>query len=75
VPLASVPLPRRFEGSLGRQDWKSGRGDELRSLTPLGRICGAAELAGTSLFLGTDDASRRTGGHMVAYGGYNMAGA
>ena len=40
------------EATLGRKDWQSGRGDQLRSLTPMGRIPAPAELAGTALFLG-----------------------
>jgi 3-oxoacyl-[acyl-carrier protein] reductase len=63
------------EATLGREDWKSGRGDQLRKLTPMGRIPGPAELAGTALFLATDDASHMTGGYLVADGGYNMVGA
>ena len=63
------------EATLGREDWKSGRGDQLRKLTPMGRIPGPAELAGTALFLATDDASHITGTYMVADGGYNMVGA
>jgi 3-oxoacyl-[acyl-carrier protein] reductase len=63
------------EATLGRADWKAGRGDQLRKLTPLGRIPGPAELAGTALFLATDDASHMTGGYLVADGGYNMVGA
>jgi NAD(P)-dependent dehydrogenase (short-subunit alcohol dehydrogenase family) len=63
------------EATLGRQDWKSGRGDQLRTMTPMGRIPGPAELAGTALFLATDDAFHMTGGYMVADGGYNMVGA
>jgi len=63
------------DATLGRQDWKSGRGDQLRALTPMGRIPGPAELAGTALFLATDDASHITGTYMVADGGYNMVGA
>ncbi|GAA0920775.1 SDR family NAD(P)-dependent oxidoreductase [Virgisporangium aurantiacum] len=63
------------EATLAREDWRSGRGDQLRSLTPLRRIPGPAELAGTALFLATDDASHMTGGYMVADGGYNMVGA
>jgi 3-oxoacyl-[acyl-carrier protein] reductase len=63
------------EATLGRQDWKSGRGDQLRKMTPMGRIPGPAELAGTALFLATDDAFHMTGGYMVADGGYNMVGA
>jgi 3-oxoacyl-[acyl-carrier protein] reductase len=63
------------EATLGREDWKSGRGDQLRSLTPMGRIPGPAELAGAALFLATDDANHITGGYLVADGGYNMVGA
>lgn len=63
------------EATLGRQDWQSGRGDQLRKLTPMGRIPGPAELAGTALFLASDDAGHMTGGYMVADGGYNMVGA
>jgi 3-oxoacyl-[acyl-carrier protein] reductase len=63
------------EATLKREDWKSGRGEQLRKLTPMGRIPGPAELAGTALFLATDDAFHMTGGYMVADGGYNMVGA
>jgi 3-oxoacyl-[acyl-carrier protein] reductase len=63
------------EATLRREDWKSGRGDKLRGLTPMGRIPGPAELAGTALFLATDDAAHMTGGFMIADGGYNMVGA
>ena len=63
------------EATLGRQDWKSGRGDQLRKMTPMGRIPGPAELAGTALFLATDEAFHMTGGYLVADGGYNMVGA
>ncbi|WP_426560631.1 SDR family NAD(P)-dependent oxidoreductase [Angustibacter sp. McL0619] len=63
------------EATLGREDWRSGRGDQLRSLTPMGRIPGPAEVAGAALFLATDDASHITGTYMVADGGYNMVGA
>lgn len=63
------------DATLGRADWKSGRGDQLRKLTPMGRIPGPAELAGTALFLASDDAAHMTGGYLVADGGYNMVGA
>jgi 3-oxoacyl-[acyl-carrier protein] reductase len=63
------------EATLSREDWKAGRGDQLRSMTPMGRIPRPAELAGTALFLATDDAAHMTGGYMVADGGYNMVGA
>jgi 3-oxoacyl-[acyl-carrier protein] reductase len=61
--------------TLGREDWKNGRGDTLRKLTPLGRIPGPGELAGTALFLATEDAAHITGGFLIADGGYNMVGA
>ncbi len=63
------------EATLGREDWKSGRGEQLRGDTPLGRIPRPEELAGTALFLATADASHMTGSFMVADGGYNMIGA
>jgi 3-oxoacyl-[acyl-carrier protein] reductase len=63
------------EATLARKDWQSGRAEQLRSLTPMGRIPGPAELAGPALFLATDDAAHMTGGYLVADGGYNMVGA
>ncbi|RLV49977.1 SDR family oxidoreductase [Nocardioides mangrovicus] len=63
------------EATLGREDWKSGRGDQLRKLTPMGRIPGPAELAGAALYLATDDAFHTTGAYMISDGGYNMVGA
>jgi 3-oxoacyl-[acyl-carrier protein] reductase len=63
------------EATLGREDWKNGRGDQLRKATPMGRIPAPAELAGTALFLATEDAGHITGGFLVADGGYNMIGA
>jgi 3-oxoacyl-[acyl-carrier protein] reductase len=63
------------EMTLGRDDWKNGRGETLRKLTPLGHIPGPEELAGTALFLATEDAAHITGGLLIADGGYNMIGA
>lgn len=63
------------EATLNRTDWKSGRGDQLRSMTPMGRIPGPAELAGAALYLATDDAFHTTGAYMISDGGYNMVGA
>ena len=63
------------EATLGRDDWKSGRGEQLRSLTPMGHIPRPEELAGAALFLASDDAAHLTGGYLVADGGYNMVGA
>ena len=44
-------------------------------MTPMNHIPGPAEIAGTALFLATDDAGHMTGGYLVADGGYNMVGA
>jgi len=63
------------EMTLGREDWKNGRGDTLRKLTPMAHIPGPEELAGTALFLATQDAAHITGGFLIADGGYNMIGA
>jgi 3-oxoacyl-[acyl-carrier protein] reductase len=63
------------EATLGREDWRTGRAEKLRDATPLGRIPGPEELAGTALFLATEDAAHITGGFLVADGGYNMLGA
>ncbi|HEY3262144.1 MAG TPA: SDR family oxidoreductase [Pseudonocardiaceae bacterium] len=63
------------DATLGRDDWRSGRGEQLRKATPMGRIPPPAELAGTALFLATEDANHITGGFLVADGGYNMVGA
>lgn len=63
------------EATLGREDWKSGRAEELRSMTPMNHIPGPAEIAGAALFLATDDANHITGAYMLADGGFNMVGA
>ena len=63
------------EATLSREDWKSGRAEQLRSMTPMGRIPGPEELAGAALFLATDDAHHMTGAYLVADGGFNMVGA
>ena len=63
------------EATLSRADWNGGRSKQLRKLTPMGRLPGPAELAGTALFLASDDAFHITGGYMVADGGYNTVGA
>jgi NAD(P)-dependent dehydrogenase (short-subunit alcohol dehydrogenase family) len=63
------------EATLGREDWRTGRGDKLREMTPMHHIPKPEEIAGTALFLATDDASHITGSYFVADGGYNMVGA
>jgi 3-oxoacyl-[acyl-carrier protein] reductase len=63
------------ESTLNRQDWKEGRKEKLMAQTPLGRIPAPAEVAGTALFLASDDASHMTGTYLNADGGFNMLGA
>ena len=63
------------ERMLNREDYKNGRGDTLRAMTPLRHIPRPEEVAGTALFLASADASHITGGYLVADGGYNMIGA
>jgi 3-oxoacyl-[acyl-carrier protein] reductase len=63
------------EATLGREDWRTGRAEELRDATPMGRIPKPEELAGAALFLATEDAGHITGGFLVADGGYTMLGA
>ncbi|MGI5459975.1 SDR family NAD(P)-dependent oxidoreductase [Streptomyces sp. CA-249302] len=63
------------ETLLNRADWKSGRREDMISKTPMGRIPGPSEVAGTALFLATDDASHMTGVYLNADGGFNMIGA
>ncbi|MCC5581809.1 MULTISPECIES: SDR family NAD(P)-dependent oxidoreductase [Microtetraspora] len=63
------------EATLNREDWKNGRREELIAKTPMRRIPGPAELAGTALFLATDDARHMTGVYLNADGGFNMIGA
>lgn len=63
------------EATLARADWKGGRREKLISQTPMGTIPAPAVVAGTALFLATDDASHITGAYMLADGGFNMVGA
>ncbi|MFL6118335.1 SDR family NAD(P)-dependent oxidoreductase [Actinophytocola sp.] len=61
--------------TLERSDWQGGRREKLLAATPLGRIPAPEVVAGTALFLATDDASHMTGAYLLADGGFNMVGA
>ena len=63
------------ERMLNRQDYKNGRGETLREMTPMHHIPKPEEVAGTALLLATADAQHITGSYFVADGGYNMIGA
>jgi NAD(P)-dependent dehydrogenase (short-subunit alcohol dehydrogenase family) len=61
--------------TLARADWKGGRREKLIAQTPMGTIPAPEVVAGTALFLATEDASHITGAYMLADGGFNMVGA
>lgn len=61
--------------TLARADWKSGRREKLISQTPMAAIPAPEVVAGTALFLATEEASHITGAYMLADGGFNMVGA
>lgn len=63
------------EMTRARADWQGGRREELLSKTPLAHIPAPEELAGTALFLATEEAAHITGGLLIADGGFNMVGA
>jgi 3-oxoacyl-[acyl-carrier protein] reductase len=63
------------ESTLGREDWQTGRREKLIAATPAGRIPPPEDLAGTALFLATDEAAHMVGAYLMADGGYNMIGA
>jgi 3-oxoacyl-[acyl-carrier protein] reductase len=65
----------RTEAVLNRPDWKAGRGEELTKATPAGRIPPPEELAGSALYLLSDEAGHITGSYMICDGGYSMLGA
>ena len=50
------------ERMLNREDYKNGRGDTLRAMTPMRHIPRPEEVAGTALFLASEDAGHITGG-------------
>ncbi len=47
----------------------------LIAQTPMGTIPPPEVVAGTALFLASEDASHITGAYMLADGGFNMVGA
>ncbi len=63
------------ERLLQREDWKSGRREQLIAQTPMGHIPPPEFVAGTCLWLATDESAHLTGGYLLADGGFNMVGA
>jgi 3-oxoacyl-[acyl-carrier protein] reductase len=63
------------ESTVNREDWRSGRREEILARTPLGRIPKPEELVGVVVFLASDDAAHMTGNFVLCDGGFSMVGA
>jgi 3-oxoacyl-[acyl-carrier protein] reductase len=63
------------ESTLSREDWRSGRREDILAKTPLERIPGPDELVGVVVFLASDDSSHMTGNFVLCDGGFSMVGA
>jgi 3-oxoacyl-[acyl-carrier protein] reductase len=63
------------ESTLIREDWRSGRREDVLAHTPLGRIPKPEELVGAVVFLASDDAAHMTGNFVLCDGGFSMVGA
>jgi 3-oxoacyl-[acyl-carrier protein] reductase len=62
------------ERLLAREDWKTGRREEILGRTPLKRIPKPEEVVGPVIFLASDDSRHITGGFLICDGGLTMAG-
>lgn len=63
------------EALKNRQDWKSGRREEILKQTPLGRIATPEDMVGPTLFLAGDESRHMTGQFLLCNGGLAMVGA
>jgi 3-oxoacyl-[acyl-carrier protein] reductase len=63
------------ESTVTREDWRSGRREEILARTPLGRIPGPDGLVGVVVFLASDDSGHMTGNFVLCDGGFSMVGA
>ncbi len=63
------------ESTLNREDWRSGRREEILARTPLGRIPAPDDLVGVVVFLASDDSAHMTGNFVLCDGGFSMVGA
>ncbi|MFZ4896429.1 SDR family NAD(P)-dependent oxidoreductase [Plantibacter sp. Mn2098] len=60
---------------VNRPDWARGKRESILSRTPMGAIPSAEQLAGSCLWLATDEAAHLTGGLLATDGGFTMLGA
>jgi 3-oxoacyl-[acyl-carrier protein] reductase len=63
------------ETTLNREDWKSGRREEILAQTPLKRVPQPEDLVGAVIFLASEDARHITGAFLICDGGMSMVGA
>jgi NAD(P)-dependent dehydrogenase (short-subunit alcohol dehydrogenase family) len=63
------------ESTLAREDWRTGRREQLLGMTPMHHIPSPDEITGPVMFLASDDSAHMTGNFVIADGGYSMVGA
>ncbi len=63
------------EATLGREDWRSGRREEILRQTPLGRIAKPEDVVPAVAFLASEEARHITGAFLLCDGGMSMVGA
>lgn len=63
------------ETTLAREDWRSGRREEVLARTPLGRIASPEDVVGPVVFLASAESAHLTGGFLLYDGGFSMLGA
>jgi 3-oxoacyl-[acyl-carrier protein] reductase len=63
------------ETTVAREDWRSGRREEVLARTPLNRIPQPHEIVAPVVFLACEDSAHLTGAFLVYDGGFSMLGA
>ncbi len=63
------------ETTLAREDWRSGRREEVLAGTPLKRIPKPEDIVAPIVFLACEDSAHLTGAFLVYDGGFSMLGA
>jgi 3-oxoacyl-[acyl-carrier protein] reductase len=63
------------EATLSREDWRSGRREQVLAGTPLQRIPEPEDIVPPVVFLASDDARHITGAFLLCDGGHSMVGA
>ena len=63
------------ETTLAREDWQSGRREEILGRTPLQRIPKPEDIVAPIVFLACEDSAHLTGAFLVYDGGFSMLGA